>query len=185
MRKFLLLAAAAATLGSFPAYAAPTAGDNIPITAAIAPECSLQDNLGSINLGSLPIDLAPGPSALELVGTTTGSIPEAWASCNTEANVELTSTNGGLVSAARAADPSNGTTGFTNQINYRAQLVNVGSTISFTTTGTAGEGTLATRDAFHSQAEIRVQVVAADNPGKRPLAAIDYEDVLVVTFTAI
>lgn len=185
MRKILLLAAAGAVLGAFPAHAAPTASDEITISASVAPECTLQDDLGSIDLGTLPINAAPGPDALKLVGTTTGSIPNVWMSCNTQATITLKSMNGGLVSAARAADPSNGISGFTNLITYRAQIDDGTYQMSLTTTGVAGESVAATGPAFHAQVTIRAQVMAAANAGRRPLSANDYEDILVLTLTAI
>jgi len=185
MRTIFLLAAAAAVVSAVPAHADPSASDNIPITAAIAPECSLQDNLGSVDLGTLPINVAPGVNALVIQGTTSGSIPDMWASCNTQATVTLQSVRGGLVSSSNDADPSRGSDGLTNQINYRAELVGFDENISLLADGTAGEESSVLMDAFHKEVELWIHVNASDNVGKRPLAGQDYRDTLILTLAAI
>jgi spore coat protein U-like protein len=183
--KKIIVAACASAVFATPAFAGPTDSDSAVVTAAVASECSIGD-IGTLDFGTLPIETASGEGALQInADRSSNSNSGIWASCNKRATINVKSTNGGLVSASNAANPSNDGVKFTNLIRYGVGLSFGGTDYAgVATTGTPNESKDTPREAFHTQVLFAGLVTKAQNAGKRPLAGTDYTDTVVVTFTA-
>jgi spore coat protein U-like protein len=184
MKKIIMLAAGMTGLIAAPAYADGTSTDSAEIKVSVAKECSIGD-IGAIDFGTLPIDTEAGTTALTINADSQLGNQGISASCNTNTNVKISSTNGGLLSSENASHPSLNAEGFTNLIAYHVGISGLGSLIDLKTSGTPGQSTGdLPRNAFHKSVTFYARILKDDNTGKRPLAGA-YSDTAVVTLTAI
>jgi len=184
--KKVIIAAAAASLISTPAFAADTDQQDFVINANVEQECSLE-NPTDFNLGALPINTDPGPQALLLTATVEDT-QDIWMSCNYPADITLEADNRRLTNSNTVTD----TAQFTNTLNYRIWLEPsvAGAFNGFSSFIPAFQGpatSFRTQTAeFHDNANLRVAVPHADagNQNRRPIAG-DYTDTVTITLGTI
>lgn len=165
--------AAVAMIASTQAFA-QSATQNIGITAAVEPFCTITPATLS---ASVPVSASGAVTTTAINVTTATTGPTV--TCNTAANVKAASVSGGVKNATAA--PS----GFSNVINYTGTAT-LGATVATvdtsTTAGAAGleEGTaVSTGAAVSAGLAIRVTPQAATSP----LIPGSYSDTLRVTIT--
>jgi spore coat protein U-like protein len=185
MKKLVIAALAASTIFASPALAAPTDSTSFQVTATVPEECSIEQ-MSTLNFGagSLNIVTTPGPNALTLLNSSNNPSQTIWASCNTQAQVQLSSASDGLVSASNAGNTN---PEFTNQIEYRLRLQTTDGSVPNLLLITQQAGTTVQANsvgAFHDQVVISADIANGDN-NLLPLAGTDYTDTATISLTAI
>ena len=181
MKKILMTAAAICCV-SAPAFAADNDEINVTINATVQEECSLED-LGTVNIGSIPIEEAPGANALLINGSKSVDV-RGWVSCNYTNQMTLSAPTPLISASAAGLGQMTGSAPFTNQINYRFQA------FSYGTSPAVRSLDLPTRVSrvekpVHKLVVYKASVEQADNVGARPYAATDYTAQTTISITTI
>lgn len=182
--KKLVLAAAAVSMVSTPAFAASQDAKDFDINARVTEECSME-NPSNINLGSLSINRAPGPDALLLDEVASSTDQQVWVSCNYVTSIKYETANRGLVTTTPVTD----TAQFTNKIFYGFEFspVTPGSfsgTNSFKPRVQPNPRIDTQTKEFHDQANISVTLEALSVNNKRPVAG-SYTDTVTITLGTV
>lgn len=177
--KKLLFAAAAATVVTSPAYAAP-ASDSFVVNGDVVATC-VMESVPDIALNTLSIATTADAGALLLNGNEAQTGTKFYVSCNQ--NNTLTLSGSALKNTARPFVPGVDDPSFTDTINYKVTAVN------YQTTGTqpswsslAGASGPNSRAPLHRQVQMTASIPSNDNT-KRPLAG-NYKATVTVTVTA-
>lgn len=182
--KKIVFAAVAASLISTPAFAASTDTKDFDINARVTPECSME-NPSNINLGSLPIDRAPGPNALKLTQVVSSSEQEVWVSCNYTTSIFITTDNRALKTTETVTD----TAQFTDTIHYGVKFAPKTSgsfqgSLSWKPRVQPVTGEWVQTKEFHDQAVISVTLEQLNVNNKRPVAGA-YTDTVYITLGTV
>lgn len=187
MKKKIIIATAAASMIATPAFAGPTDESDVIVNASVAKECSIED-IGTIAIGDISINEAPGVDALQIVGETRQDSGRFWVSCNFTNSMTL-STPTPLVSASATAllpTVEVGSQAFTDTIQYRLRAQNY-KTSPYARSNGSGDGVTSTRSTgpIHEGISFRASVWGEDNVGQRPIAATDYTATATVSMSAL
>lgn len=182
MKKIIIVAASVAAVSATPAFAANNDDVDVTVNATVAEECSIED-IGTLNVGTIPIVETPGADALQINGTAkTDTL--AWVSCNYTNQMTL-STLTPLTSASTAGlGAMTGSEPFTNQINYKLLAANYGTSPS---ANSLDQTVRVSRQEkpVHKRIRFEASVTPDLNAGTRPYAADDYTATANVSITTI
>lgn len=184
MKKILIAAVASTAFFATSAFASDTAQQTFQVNATVAPECVI-GAIQTVNLGPVPISTTADADGLTVNGDIAkgSNSQNIYLGCNQRMHIAFGGR--GLVSDSNANNPSIGTDGFTNKLNYSYGLFGVpGTSFTGTTNGNPSART-GDRDPFYHQASIEMWMTKSSNAGRRPLAGNDYSDTAVLTLSAI